>query len=374
MKSGYYIFPCGYMSSTLEYSGVLKKIDMQCAEFSKHYNIKYIQAFEIKHDYKLYKLTRRLLWNSADRQYDEILLQMVSPDFVYIRRTTADKKLIKFLKAIKDNNPECKIIMEFYTYPYEKDEYKSLPGKLSLFKDRFFRVKYEDVIDRIVTYTNDEYIYNVKTIPTINGVDTNQFRAIIPRKTDDEIHMLAVAMFQKHHGYERIIEGLYQYYSNGGQRILKLYLVGDGPEIDLYKALVDKYCLSDNVIFCGKKTGKDLDEAYNNADIGLGSFGFYKIGLESASSLKTKEYFSKGLPVAAGCLETFVKGEGSKYYLSFPNDKTPIDINRIISFFDSVYSTNNGSRQIVVNSIHQFAEDNVSMKIVLNPIIDYINS
>lgn len=374
MKKGYYIFLCGYESTTKEYSGVLKKIEMQCSEFSKFFKIKYIQAFEIRHNGLFYKFTRRLLWNSADRKYDEILQQMDNPSFIYVRRATADKKMISFLQAIKDCYPNCKIILEVYTYPYEQDEYKTVSGKMSMLKDRTFRKKYKDVVDRIVTYTKDDYIFGVKTIPTINGVDTNKFFANSPRAEDNEIHLLGVAIFQKHHGYERILEGMNLYYSNGGTRKVKLFLAGDGPETDMYKNLVNKYNLADKVVFCGKLQGEELNEAYNNADIGLGSFGFYKIGLDSASSLKTKEYLAKGLPVAAGCVEEFIKDEGKKYYIDFPNDSTPVDINRLVEFYDSLYRADECTRQEIAYKIHTYAVKTVSMDVVLNPIVQYIKS
>ncbi len=374
MKNGLYIFPCGYENNTKEYSGVLKKIDMQCAELSKHFSIRFFSAYESKHDEAFYKFTKRLPWNSADRKYDDILQQMDNTDFVYIRRTTADKAFLQFLQKTKEAYPKCKIIIEVYTYPYEKDEYKSLPGKFLMIKDKYYRRKYKNCVDRIVTYTNDERIFGIQTIQTINGVDTNKFTAITPRSHDEEIHLLAVAMFQKHHGYERIIEGLHRYYTQGGNRVVKLYLVGTGPEIELYKSLTEKYSIFDKVYFCGSLQGNDLNIAYNNADIGLGSFGFYKIGLKSASSLKTKEYLAKGLPVVAGCVESFVDKEGKQYYLDFPNDDSPIDIFKILLFYDSVYNKENISKQQIANNIHSYAVRTVSMEEALKPVVKYILS
>lgn len=373
MKNAYYLFLCGYKEIENEYTGILKKFKMQCAEFSKYYNIQFIPVYETKHNSPVYKFTRRLIWNSADRNYDEILDQMDNPLFIYIRRTTADKKLIAFLRSIKERWPNCKTIVEFYTYPYEKDEYKSLPGKLSMIKDRVYRTKYNRYVDRIVTYTKDSEIFGVKTITSLNGVDTNTFFAITARPEDHEVHLLAVAMFQKHHGYERIIEGMHRYYSSGGNRVVKLLLVGDGPEIGLYQELVEKYDLSRNVKFYGRLQGEPLNELYNSADIGLGTFGFYKIGLNSASSLKTKEYLAKGLPVAAGCVEDFVQDNDRKYYIDFPNDDTPVDIEKLIVFHDGIYKQSS-SRQEIANSIHKYAEQTVSMEIALQPIIKYIGN
>ena len=371
MKKGYYIYPCGYQENSKNYVGVEKKIDMQCKEFSKYVNIEYIPAYEKKPKSILGKVRKRLLWHSANRNYEEIIDRFVNPDFVYIRRNTADRRFIKFIRDIKEKFPTCKTVVEIYTYPYEKDEYKSIIGKFALLKDRVFRKQYRLIVDRFVTYTADDEIFGVKTIKTINGVDTDSFTTISPRESDNEIHLLAIAMFQKHHGYERIITGLKNYYEAGGTREVKLYLVGDGPETQYYKELTKENNLSDKVVFWGRRMGKELDEVYNISDIGLGTFGFYKIGLETASSLKTKECLSKGLPIVAGNKENFVGEKLSKYYLGFPNDSTPVDINRIIRFYDSLYNTGKTRREIA-NSIHMIAKDTVSMEITLKPIIDFI--
>ena len=115
------------------------------------------------------------------------------------------------------------------------------------------------------------YYIQLKTLKVVNGTDVNSIAPIQPRKDDGEIHLLAVALFKKHHGYERIINGMNEYYKNGGKRIIKLYMVGDGPEIPMYEKIVKEYNLEDKVIFCGILEGAELDEIYNKCDIGLGS-------------------------------------------------------------------------------------------------------
>lgn len=371
MKKGYYIFPCGYQENAKDYVGVQKKIVMQCKEFSKYADIEYIPAYEIKPKSIIGKVRKRLLWHSANRNYEAILNQFKSPDFVYIRRNTADKKFIRFIRTIKEKFPKCKVIVEIYTYPYEKDEYKSLIGKLSLLKDRIYRKQYKGLVDRFVTYTDDDEIFGVKTIKTINGVDIDSFTSIIPRTPDNEIHLLAIAMFQKHHGYERIITGLKNYYEAGGKRNVKLYLVGEGPETQLYKDLANEYRLDDKVKFFGKRIGEELDEIYNLSDIGLGTFGFYKIGLETASSLKTKECLSKGLPIVAGNKENFVGKEINRYYLEFSNDATPVDVNKIVEFYDTLYCAGTTQKEIA-DCIHDIAKNTVSMEVTLRPIVAFI--
>ena len=150
-------------------------------------------------------------------------------------------------------------------------------------------------------------------------------------------------------------------------------MVGEGPEINFYRELTNKFGLNSNVVFYGRQQGQALDDIYNQSDIGLGTFGFYKIGLDSASSLKTKEYLAKGIPVAAGCVEEFVNDEGRKYYLAFSNDQSPVDINRLLQFYDSLYC-GKLTKQMVADAIHEYAEKTVSMSVALKPIINFIGN
>ena len=79
--------------------------------------------------------------HSIPRNYDEVLEQMQSPDFVYIRKILADKQYIDFLRSLKRKYPECKIVVDIFTYPYDKDEFLKWTTRPFYFKDRFVRIK-----------------------------------------------------------------------------------------------------------------------------------------------------------------------------------------------------------------------------------------
>jgi hypothetical protein len=62
-------------------------------------------------------------------------------------------------------------------------------------------------------------------------------------------------------------------------------IVGEGAILEDLKLLVDKLNLNSFVIFHGKKTGLELDTLYDTCDIGVGSLGMYRIGLNRGSTL-----------------------------------------------------------------------------------------
>lgn len=363
MKKGYYIHFGGPKTS-----GVAKKIEMQIAELKRYYEVEEILVKDIYRSLSE-RIVGLLPHMSIEREYQEAFEKLQNPDFVYIRRAVADKKYYLFLSQIKKAYPKCKIIVEIFTYPYDKDEFAKWDAWPFYFKELIWRRFLKDAVDRFVTYSKDTEIFGVPCINTINGVDLNQISVTSPEKELDGIHLIAVANFQRSHGYERVIKGMRVYDQKKGPKVY-LHLVGAGKEERKYQTLVSKWNMQEYVIFHGKKTGKELEKLYNRADITVGVFGLYKVGISDISSLKASEYLAKGLPVIGGCRENAFRGEAVSWYHEFSNDKSAVDIAEIVEFYKEVYSED---KEIVVQKIRHFAENTVAMEAVLLPVIKYID-
>lgn len=176
---------------------------------------------------------------------------------------------------------------------------------------------------------------------------------------------------QRHHGYERIIEGLNDYYQRKNQKyVIRLLLVGNGPEKERYLELVKKYHLEKYVEFYTTISGKELDEIYDKSDIALASFGMYKLGFYGKlGALKTREYLSKGMPVITGCAIDVIKDD-YPYAKLFSNDNKVVDMAEVIEFYEKIKKGK--SKQAVAESIRNYAHNNVSIESAMRPIIDYI--
>lgn len=366
MKKGYYIHGenCGS-------SGVMNKIHMQIETFSKHLDIEELQIDNancsiVKRIYNL------LPWASFARDYKKALDYMNAPDFVYIRRMYIDRAYIDFLSAIHKNWPGCKIIVEQPVYPYEKDLRKSPYTFMHYIKELIYRNHYKDDIDRFVTYSDDDEILGVETIRTMNGVNVESISPVNSELAYDEagIHLLAVATLVPHHGYERIIEGLHNYYQNGGQRKIVFHIVGDGPEKRYYEGLIDRYNLKNNVLLLGAMYGTDLDEMYNIADAGIAAFGSYKEGVDKLCTIKVREYIAKGIPVILGCEDNLFDGEVAKYGLVYKNEPGAIDIERMVDYLDNLYEGK--TKEELISSIRDIAYKTVDNEVTLNPVVEYI--
>ncbi len=364
MKKGYYLYNenCGSC-------GVDSKIVMQIAEFSKYMDIKGLQIESLQQNL-LQRVKNLSVFGSVAWNYEKILSELEKPDFIYIRRCYADREHINFIRSIREKYPTCKIIIEIPTYPYDKEMCAYWYTFLIFLKEWYYRKKYRKYIDRFVTYSDDEVIFGVPTIRTMNGISTE--KVVMPDKPEEynpkNINMLAVALLAPHHGYERVIRGLHLYYQGDPNRTVLFHIVGSGSELNKYKRLVDKFKLNDYVIFYGEKRGDDLEELYKKADVGLAAFGVYKDGFSKLSTLKAREYVAKGIPVILGAEDNLF--DDCKYGLTYPNDSSAVDINRIITFADELYGES--SKKAVAAEIRDFAEKNADNRVTLKPIIEYI--
>ena len=370
MLKGYYLY------TEQKSVGVEKKIAMQLHEFNKHFNV---QAIIVKRKFKhtlIQKLIERLP-NKSIFDYDSVFEQLQQPDFLYIRKISAEAGLINFLSRVKKAFPNCKIVIEIFTYPYYKDDFnRNFLHKILTYpfylKDIKFRKQYYNFVNRFVTYSDDDYIFDVPTIRTTNGVDVkNIVLADATQYINNAINIISVAHMQPHHAFERLIKGLYLYYEKSPERKVTYAIVGDGKEVSYYKKLVNDYKLNNVVSFYGLKSGKELNDIYNHATIALSSLGLYKLDINNISPLKVYEYLSRGLPVISGCKINILNEVKCPYIFEVSNNNSAIDVMQIIKFQDEIYTSETTVKNLR-EKIRLFAHKNADMSIVMQPIIDYI--
>lgn len=374
MKEGIYV----HYGSKIELTGVEKKIKNQINEFSKYYEMNDIVVEKEKTN-----VIKSILWRlpggSWGVKYNETLkeIELVSKkttiDFFYIRKPLFDKKSLRFLKSIRKKNNKAKVIMELPTYPYAKELLNNKTMWPWFFKDVLYKRKLVKYIDRFVTYSQDDLIYGVKAITIKNGIPiTKGSLDDIRFEKNEIIDLLAVAQFQNGHGYERIINSIYDYYKSGKARAkICLHMVGEGEEKKYYQELVNDLNLNEYVLFYGALKGEELNKLYVKADIGLGSFGAYKNKQYLSSALKIREYLAWGLPIVSGMKEDIFPNGSEKYYLEFPNDSSSIEMEEIINFYNRIYKDDNILE--VRNDVFHCMKEKISIEYTMKPIIDYIN-
>lgn len=290
---------------------------------------------------------------------------------LYIRYQNSDLNFIRFLRRFKKGRPDRKIVVEIATYPYEKEWGKE--AAYIKIKDKIFRNFLRLYVDRIVTFSRDNSIWGIKTIQSINCIDFSRIPICeVGSRPGNEIHMIAVATIRFWHGYDRVIEGVHQYYANGGERNIKVHLVGEGEDVPKYKLLVQAYHLEQQVIFHGQKEGPALDELYNICKIGLVGFGYHRAGITLLSSLKSREYAAKGLPmVIAGKIDIFPK-EKAPFVLEVPQSENAVNIREILEWYDDL-SSHYETEQHMASEIRALAYKKCDCKVVMEQLCKYLS-
>lgn len=289
-------------------------------------------------------------------------------DVCYIRYEFSDPGFLELLKALRKACP--KIVLELPTYPYEAENQYGFLSKAKMLVDRHYRKQLHKYVDFIVTfYPGYETLFGIPVQVVPNGFDFSSMSLVKSELPRDRIDVIAVASMREWHGYERFIEGLRIYYQSGNsnQRNLIFHLVGNGREYGKYKTLVEHYGLRDHVILEGPMHGKALDELYEICALGIDSLARHRSGIDVLSSLKSREYGAKGLPMINSCRIDIIDDD-FPYLLRVPADETPIHIPDIIAFYDRCFR-NGKNRTEVGEEIRKYMEARSGMKETLEPVI-----
>lgn len=291
----------------------------------------------------------------------------------YIRYALADFYFIRLLKLLK--NKGIKIVVEMPTFPYELENTQNVFDNINFILDKIFRNKLKEYVHRIATFSKHSEIYGIKTISVQNGIEVEN---IVPRKIKEkigEIHLLAVGQMAFWHGWDRLILGMADYYRWGNERKVVLHLVGDGEKVLLgYKELVKREHLEEYVIFHGEKFGPDLDEIYNCVDIGVESLGWHRMNVSISSSLKSREYAAKGLPIITASELDIFPADKYDFILKYPADDTNIDVGKIVHFYDMLYNNDWNKMLERSETIREVAKQVCDINITLLPIINFFEN
>lgn len=258
-------------------------------------------------------------------------------DCVYMRSYhNADPFLISALKRLKKKG--VKVVMEIPTYPYD-NEYRntSLVMRLYLLRDKCFRYAMAKQLFRIVTFSDYQQIFNVPTINISNGIDFNSVKIKSGQgDIEGKINLIGVAEIHRWHGFDRLIKGLAIYYSEKQNRDIKFNIVGYGDKAELSKLeqLVTDNNLEGKVVFHGPRYGEELNQLFDQADMGIASLARHRSNITNIKTLKNREYAARGIPFIYS--ETDSDFDTMPYVKKIPANEEPINVKSLIHFLDSV--------------------------------------
>lgn len=360
-----------YLNFVPEYEiGVIKKLNYQIKSFNKlGVNIKKCKIIEKKFyiddifinkyhtgiNFKE-KLLRKIdLYFCLKKLHQTNLYENI--DFVYIRYFYSSPWFISYLKFLKKIN--LKVILEIPTYPYDGE----IKDNFFTRWDKKYREELYKYVDKVVTYSNDKEIWSIPCINISNGIDLDEIKLRNKKEIKNKIVFTSVSNCSIWHGIDRFVYSILEYIKNNGKEKIIFNIVGDGNETSKLKQIVKENKLENYVIFHGKRIEKELDEIYNESDIGIGSLGFFRTGDIMGSTLKVREYCARGIPFIIGYKDISLN-KRLKFYYEVSNDETLLELNKILEWYKNL---NVESREI-----RKFAIENLSwdkqIKIILENI------
>ncbi len=281
-------------------------------------------------------------------------------EFVYIRSDhNANPFTIRMVKQMKEAG--MKVVMEIPTYPYDT-EYEAQRIKKQIFMDKLFRNQFAKHLDAIVTFSDYEQIFGQRTIRISNGIDFDSVKVKTTlHDTSKELNLIGVAEIHGWHGFDRLVKGLAQYYSQPQDYIVRFHVVGyffskEGETA--FRKYISEHKMEKYVLLYGKKHGEELDNIFDRCDFGIGSLGRHRVGIERIKTLKNREYAARGIPFIYS--ETDSDFDDRPYVLKAPADESPVEIHKIIDFYHQL----NLSPEQIRDSIKDLSWEN-QMRIVV---------
>lgn len=341
-------------------NGITNKIEAQCSAFSTYgYEVHlanthrdgkkeiFLVNDQIIGEANIWQNTLHVLFCIYWPFY-KFVKQIKARNIYYRMGGNAQPGIILMLFLLKLHG--CRIIAEIPTYPYDSEKElikRSLLGKIQVWSDKINRHLLRFVLYLFVTFSDDKKIWGVQCINIANGYIPSRMpikkRQIYDKK---HLHLIAAAIIQSYHGYDRIIEGMREYYQSKSKKdpVVTFTICGNG-DLNPLKDLVQKYNLNQYVSFTGNLTGKAFNAEFDKAHFAIGSLGRHRSGLTTMRALKNVEYTSRGLPFIYS--ENNPDFDGKPFVIKASQDDTPININKIVSFMTDFNMT--------AEEIHQYA-------------------
>lgn len=350
-------------------SGIMKKVFAEARVLEESFDV-YLWGFNDNsivfiHDGEMTEVAK--FTNNIDKRrkyFKEIALFsiQISAKAFYYRYATCDFPLLKALRRISSRSIKC--VIEIPTYPYKGEYSRSIKNRMIYLLDCLTRWRLKYYVDRIVLVTSmPKVLFGIPCINISNGIDFST-TSVVKNPTLTPVKLIAVSSMLPHHGYDRLIEGAKLYYSNIPSKAVAIYLVGDGPEFNKYNRMVTDNSLENIVSICGRLSGRQLDDLFDHSAAAIGSLGLHRLGLKAASTLKIREYVSRGLPVVYSTDDDLLDGKSYGYKL--PADESPVPIEKVIEYVEAMYQTD-GVNELIRKAAYSLCD----MSVVMKPVVDY---
>ena len=196
-----------------------------------------------------------------------------------------------------------------------------------------------------------------------NGIDVEATRVTgFTRFDGGELRLVFVAgNLRPWHGLDRLINSVNQYTGNVD---VTLHVVGNVSPDSLPGISLER------VRFYGPQYGGDLDQTIRSAHLAVDSLAMHRRKMTEGSNLKVRDYTARGIPfiMAHADPDLAEVDEESDFFLSFPNDGSLLDLERIFAFAASVSQRS----EEISNYMRRYAFTHMDWKVKLRTYVEFV--
>lgn len=351
-------------------SGVTQKVKNQYMFFVRNMNESYLAAFE-DYDVVIYR-GEECIYRNGNRSKRRLarLLDIANfivdkrINYIYIRYMLALPHLILLLRKVR--KVVDKIAIEVPDYPYKYKLLKRNEYVLYLI-DSLFSCNLKSYIDRVFVCSNDKMVLGIKSTQLFNGTNINDYNLRSITNNSEAINVLSISTMGVGTAVDRFLKGLAIYNKLKFKKTIILHLVGDGISFPYYKRIIAEEKLENNVKVYGYMHGTDSTKVFNYCDIGLGVLGCHRVGIKNDSTLKSREYGLRGMPIIAENKIDILDND-YKYVMYCPYDDSPVDMNKVVEFYDECFKR---GKEIAANEIRNYFIERCDINKTMLPVLSF---
>lgn len=273
-------------------------------------------------------------------RYLLLLLKIVGKK-VFFEHITAETKEIKLYSSenkFKWNVSSILSYLEFYFLPLFREWYYGVKIRK---KAAFGICNSED----IATYEKQMAGGVYPTLVIGDAVNANDYRIKTNNDFNDELRMVFLkgAVTQADfNGIDRLLKGMAAY---KGSTKLKLYLRGRNLKSET--ELAANLGISNMLDIGGSIDKENADILFDSMHLGISALAVHRKGLKSTTTIKSREYFARGIPFIFGHHDPDISDnvEAKPFFMELSADESAIDFALILEWYKSLeqipdYNTN----------------------------------
>ncbi len=317
-----------------------------------------------------------LFWARNFRKYGliEKSVDLTPYDYLIVRYSLADKSGISFAKKYKVlTEHHTDTLSEMKEYVAEKTSFlRKIFRLMKLHAERKYAGEMLSNCRGLIAVTDEIRCKGIsripKEIPSItisNGVELAKIAmtGFVPFDGRTLNIACVTSILFPWGGLDRLLKSLAKY--NGSVKI-NLHVIGPIDE-----KLFNQYGY-EHVRFYGAQKGNLLDEIMKKMNIAVSVLALFRKNMAEASALRTRGYLARGLPffLAYEDADLAQVPHDRRFYLSFPNDESLLDIDKIISFAEDM--TKRGSEISIY--MREYARKYVDISAKTRQLWDFVES